>query len=211
MLRRILIALAVPLFLAACGSDNRWASDEAVRAARYTSNGPPSISLMTVIGIPRGEGGHSALLINGSQQVIFDPAGSFVHPRAPERHDVLYGITPQMRNVYIDYHARDIPGERYYVTVDTVPVTRATADAAIRAAEGNGAVNKAFCAAGTSTVLRQVPGFEGAPGGFSPLKLRTWFLTLPGVKSAEYRDGDPRLVHGDLLRMSDGSLRTYDR
>lgn len=211
MLRRILLTLALPLFLAACGADNKWASDEAVRSARYTSTEQPSISLMTVIGVARGEGGHSALLINGSQQVIFDPAGSFVHPRAPERHDVLYGISPQMRNVYIDYHARDLPGERYYVTVDTVPVSREVADAAIRAAEGNGPVNKAFCATGVSTVLRGTPGFQGAPGGFSPLKLRDWFKTVPGVTTAEYRDGDPRLVHGDLLKMSDGSLRTYNR
>lgn len=211
MLRRVLIALALPLFLAACGADNKWASDEAVRSARYSSAEQPSISLITVIGLPRGEGGHSALLINGSQQIIFDPAGSFVHPRAPERHDVLYGISPQMRNVYIDYHARNLPGERYYVTLDTVPVTREAADMAIRAAEANGAVNKAFCAVGTSNVLRQVPGFESVPGGYSPLKLRAWFRSLPGVSTAEYRDGDPRLVHSDILQMSDGSLRTYNR
>ena len=211
MLRRVLLALALPVLLAACGADNKWATDEAVRSARYVSAEQPSISLLTVIGIPRGEGGHSALLINGSQTVIFDPAGSFEHPRAPERHDVLYGISPQMRNVYIDYHARDLPGERYYVEVDTVPVTREVADAAIRAAEGNGPANKAFCANATTSVLRQVPGFEGAPGGFSPIRMRDWFRTVPGVQVTEYRDGDPRLVHGDLLRMKDGSIRTYDR
>ncbi len=209
MLRRILMVLALPLLLAACGADNKWASDEAVRTARYTSNEPPSISLLTVIGIPRGEGGHTELLFYGSLQVFFDPAGSFVHPRAPERHDVLYGITPEMRNVYIDYHARNVRGEHYYVAVDTVPVSRAVADAAIRAAEANGPANKAFCANATTSVLRQVPGFEGAPGGFSPIRMRNWFLTIPGVQSTEYQFDDPRLVHGDLLRMKDGSLRTY--
>lgn len=211
MLRRVLLALALPVFLAACGADNKWASDEAVRSARYSSAEQPSISLLTVIGIPRGEGGHSALLINGSQTVIFDPAGSFEHPRAPERHDVLYGISPQMRNVYIDYHAREVAGENYYVAVDTVPVTREVADAAIRAAEANGPASKAFCANATTSVLRQVPGFQGAPGGFSPIRMRNWFLTVPGVQSTDYRDADPRLVHGDLLRMKDGSIRAYDR
>ncbi|WP_313135943.1 hypothetical protein [Paracoccus jeotgali] len=211
MLRRILIALALPLLLAACGADNIWASDDAVRAARYRSEEPPSISLLTVIGIPRGEGGHTALLLNGSQQVIWDPAGSFSHPRAPERHDVLYGITPQMRNVYIDYHARDVGKERYYVTLDTVQVPLEVADAAIRSAEMQGPANKAFCANATTSVLRRVPGFQQAPGGFSPLRTREWFLTLPGVQTSTFYDGDPRLVHGDLLRMKDGSLRTYDR
>ena len=66
MLRRILLVLALPLLLAACGADNKWASDEAVRSARYASTEPPSISLLTVIGLARGEGGHSALMINGS-------------------------------------------------------------------------------------------------------------------------------------------------
>lgn len=211
MLRRVLIALALPLFLAACGADNKWASDEAVRSVRYTSNEPASISLITVIGLVRGEGGHTALLINGSQRVIFDPAGSFAHPRAPERHDVLYGVTPEMLNVYIDYHARNLPRERYYVTVDTVQVSPEVAEAALRAAQENGAVNKAFCAVGTSNVLHKVPGFEGAPGGFSPIRMRDWFLTLPGVQSTSYRDNDPRLVHGDLLRMKDGSIEAYDR
>ncbi|SDD96514.1 hypothetical protein SAMN05421538_103133 [Paracoccus isoporae] len=211
MLRRVLIALALPLFLAACGADNKWASDEAVRAVQYRSDEQPSISLITVIGLARGEGGHSALMINASQRVIFDPAGSFVHPRAPERHDVLYGITPEMRNVYIDYHARNLPRERYYVTLDTVPVTAEVAESALRAAQGNGPVGKAFCAVGSSAVLRSTPGFEGAPSGFSPLRLRDWFLTLPGVQSTQFLDDDPRLVHGDLLQMKDGSIEAYDR
>ena len=209
-MRRLLIVLALPFFLAAC-AEPVWAPDEAVAKARYVSDEPASITLFTVVRKLGGEGAHSGLMINGSQTVIFDPAGSFEHPRAPERHDVLYGISPQMRNVYIDYHARDLPGERYYVEVDTVPVTREVADAAIRAAEGNGPANKAFCANATTSVLRQVPGFEGAPGGFSPIRMRDWFRTVPGVQVTEYRDGDPRLVHGDLLRMKDGSIRTYDR
>ena len=77
MKRRVFLALALPAALAACGADHKWASDEAVRQARYVTNEPPSITLFTVIGIPRGEGGHSALMINGSQRVIYDPAGSW--------------------------------------------------------------------------------------------------------------------------------------
>ena len=57
MLRRSFLALAVPAVLAACGADSKWADDSTVNAARFTSNEPPSITLFTVIGIPRGEGG----------------------------------------------------------------------------------------------------------------------------------------------------------
>lgn len=205
MQRRAFLALALPATLAACGADNIWASDEAIRTARYVADEPPSISLLTVIGIPRGEGGHSALMINGSQRVIYDPAGSWNHPLIPERHDVLYGITPNFRNFYIDYHAR----ETFWVAEDTVQVPLAVAEAAIRAVERQGAANKSFCAVNTGQALRRVPGFEGAPTGFSPLKLRSWFLTLPGVQSKKHVDGDPANNHNVLLRQKNGTVRGY--
>lgn len=202
MQRRVFLAASLPLVLAACGADNIWASDEAVRQARFVADAPPSITLFTVIGIPRGQGGHSALMINGSQRVIFDPAGSWKHPEIPERHDVLYGITDNYRRFYIDYHARST----YWVAEDTVPVSRQVADLAIARAEANGATNKSFCAVDTSSVLRGLPGFEGAPSGFSPIKLRRWFLTLPGVTSQKHLDGDPANNHDVLLKQKDGVI-----
>lgn len=207
MKRRVFLAASVPALLAACGADNIWASDEAVRAARYVSTEPPSITLFTVIGIPRGEGGHSALMINGSQRVIYDPAGTWNHPRIPERRDVLYGITDNFRAFYIDYHARST----YWVAEDRVPVSREVADLAIARAEANGASAKSFCAIESANVLRGVPGFEGAPSAFSPLKLRAWFLTLPGVTSRRHMDGDPANNHDVLLRQKDGVIAGYAR
>lgn len=207
MKRRALIAASLPALLAACGADNIWATDEAVRAARFVSDEPPSITLFTVIGIPNGEGGHTALMINGSQRVIYDPAGSWNHPRIPERHDVLYGITDNFRRYYIDYHAR----QTYWVAEDTVPVSREIADLAIRRAEANGAANKSFCSVETGNVLQGVPGFEGAPGGFSPIRMREWFLTLPGVTSRRHMDGDPANNHDVLLRQKDGTITNDPR
>ena len=124
MKRRVFLAAALPVALAACGAQNIWATDEELRAARFVSDEPPSITLLTVIGIPRGEGGHSGLMINGSQRVIYDPAGSWEHPRIPERNDVLYGITDNFKNFYIDYHARST----YWVAEDTILVPREVAD-----------------------------------------------------------------------------------
>ncbi|TJZ92679.1 hypothetical protein FA743_07400 [Paracoccus gahaiensis] len=207
MKRRVFLAAAMPVTLAACGAQNIWASDESLRAARYVSDEPPSITLLTVIGIPRGEGGHSGLMLNGSQRVIYDPAGSWQHPRIPERNDVLYGITDNFKNFYIDYHARST----YWVAEDTVPVTREVADLAIRRAEQNGAGNKSFCAVESGKVLSGVPGFEGVPRGFSPLRLRAWFLTLPGVQSKRHEDGDPANNHDVLLRQKDGQVVGYPR
>lgn len=195
MLRPLLIALTLTLGLGGC-AERVWAPDEAVRAARFVSDEPPSITLYTVVGIPRGEGAHSALMINGSQRVIFDPAGSWQHPRIPERNDVLYGITDNFKRFYIDYHAR----ETYWVAEDTKLVSREVADAAIAAAEANGAVAKSFCTSGTGNVLRKTPGFAGAPNSLQPMKMRDWFMALPGVVSKQYRDGDPANNHDVLLR-----------
>ena len=195
MLRPLLLALAMALGLSAC-ADNVYAPDEAVARARFVSDEPPSITLFTVIGIPKGEGAHSALMINGSQRVIYDPAGSWQHPAIPERHDTLYGITDNFRRFYIDYHAR----ETYWVAEDRILVSREVADAAIRAAEANGASMKSFCTFETVAVLRRVPGFEGAPSTMQPLKLRAWFQTLPGVVSKSHHDGDPANNHDVLLR-----------
>lgn len=207
MKRRVFLAAALPATLAACGGEKIWASDERLRAARYVSPEPPSVTLLTVIGIPRGEGGHSGLMFNGSQRVIYDPAGSWQHPEIPERNDVLYGINDNFKNFYIDYHARST----YWVAEDTVFVTREVADLAIRRAEQNGAGGKSFCAVESSKVLSGVPGFETVPRGFSPLRLRNWFLTLPGVQSKRHYDGDPANNHDVLLRQKDGQVVGYPR
>ena len=58
-------------------------------------------------------------------------------------------------------------------------------------------------------MLRKIPGFEGAPSGFSPLKLRSWFLTLPGVTSRKHQDGDPANNHNVLLRQKNGVVAGY--
>ena len=83
---------------------------------------------------------------------------------------------------------------------DTKLVSREVADAAIAAAEANGAVAKSFCTSGTGNVLRKIPGFESAPNTMQPMKMRDWFMTLPGVVSKQYRDGDPANNHDVLLR-----------
>ena len=207
MKRRVFLAAALPAALAACGAENIWASDERVRAARYVSPEPPSITLFTVIGIPRGEGGHSALMINGSQRVIYDPAGSWQHPNIPERGDVLYGITDNFKNFYIDYHAR----ETYWVAEDTIRVPLEVADFAIRRAEQNGPGAKSFCARESARVLSGVPGFQTVPNTFSPLRLREWFLRQPGVISKRHQDGDPANNHDVLLRQKDGRIVGYNR
>lgn len=194
-MRRQIIALTLPVFLAACGAEPVWAPDEAVARARYVSPEEPSITLFTVVRKKGGEGEHSGLMINGSQRVLFDPAGTWRHSLVPERNDLFYGITPRMKAFYIDYHAR----ETYDVIEQRVPVSAEVAELAIRKAEAYGAVNKAFCGNSVSDILRDLPGFETIPRSFFPNKILKNFAKLPGVTEKTHHDGDPDNNHGILL------------
>ncbi|MEO1951212.1 hypothetical protein, partial [Thioclava sp.] len=138
MMRVLLVCLMLPLLLAGCGADNIYASDAEVAKYRYVSDEPPSVTLYTVLSTNTGSGGHSSLLINGRERIIFDPAGTWNHPWAPERHDVHFGITEKMRKFYIDYHAR----ESWYVRAQKLPITMAQADQLMARVERNGSVNK---------------------------------------------------------------------
>lgn len=182
-MRRLLIALALPLFLANC-AEPVWAPDEAVARARYVSDEPPSITLFTVVRKLGKEGAHSGLMINGSQRIMFDPAGTWTHPTVPERNDVHFGITPRMKQFYIDYHAR----ETYDVYEQTVIVSPEVAELAIRRVQENGAVGKALCSNAISGVLRDIPGFESVGSSFFPKRIMNAFGELPGVTTVVHDD-----------------------
>lgn len=191
--------MAGPLFalvLAACGAqDVKYAPPERVAAAQYVHPGPPTITLFTVLSTRSGAGAHSGLLINGSERLMFDPAGTWYHPNLPEQHDVHYGMTPRMVSFYIDYHAR----ETYDVVEQTIVVTPEVAAIAMRRAMEYGAVPKAQCAAAVSSILRGVPGFESLPATWFPKKLMEAFARLPGVTTRKITDDDADQNHGVLL------------
>ncbi|MCL7463819.1 hypothetical protein [Phaeovulum sp. NW3] len=198
----------VPIALAGCGlgPESVWASDEAVEKASYSTGLPPSVTLYTVIGTRTGEGGHSALMIDGRERIMFDPAGSWRHPWIPERNDVHYGITERMRKFYIDYHAR----ETWFVREQTVPVSLEVAELLRARAEANGAVGKMLCATSSASILRGAPGFESIPGTFSPLRLSRAFGNLPGVTSKDHYDGDPANNSGVLMIQAQQPARVPD-
>jgi hypothetical protein len=192
---RLIVCLAALLALSACGAESKWATDAEVSRAVYVHDGPPSITLFTVLSNSSNQGAHSGLLINGSQRVMFDPAGTWHHPMLPERNDVHFGVTSKMVNFYIDYHAR----ETFRVVEQTIVVTPAQAEAAMRAALAYGAVPKAQCTKSVSTILRSVPGFENLPATWYPAKLMRAFGELPGVSERTITDTDADSNHGVLL------------
>ncbi len=175
--------------LAACGAPVPVVDPpETVAAAAYAHDGPPSITLLTTQNTRSGAGAHTALLINASQRVIYDPAGSFYHSRVPEQNDLKFGITDRILNFYLDYHSRDT----FRVIEQTVEVSPAVAELALARARVQGAAPAAYCANYTSDLLRGVPGFEGLPRTFYPNQLSAAFAALPGVRS--------RTVTNDMVR-----------
>lgn len=189
------IAVMALLALSACGAPSVWAPDDKVAAARYVAEPPRSVTLFTVISTRNGSGAHSGLLINASQQVLFDPAGTWQLPTLPERNDVHYGITPKMVNFYIDYHAR----ETFYVVQQTVVVTPEIAELVKQKAEAYGAVPKAECANSISAILGSVPGFEAIGHTWFPKKLMAEFATLPGATYKKITDDSADKNYGVLI------------
>ena len=198
---RFVLCFVALLGLSACGAESIYAPQEAVDAARFVAEPPTSITLFTVINNRTGAGAHTGLLINASQQVMFDPAGTWKHPRLPERNDVHYGVTPKMVNFYIDYHAR----ETYRVMQQTVVVTPGVAELVKQRAEAYGAVPKAQCSNSVSAILKDVPGFESVNSTLFPLRLSQAFGKLPGVSTRVITDDDADKNHGVLLVQAAGA------
>lgn len=180
-----LIGLAI---LAACTKPVVWAPEEDVIASRYQHEGPTEIVIFNVISNDRGRGEHSAMMINASQRVLFDPAGSWTHPESPERHDVHYGFDAQQLYRYTYYHAR----RTHHVLIQRLQVSPETADLVLRLAERNGPVPDAYCAKSIVGILNQVPGFEWIESSFYPNNLSEQFATIPGVVEERiYSDAEP--------------------
>lgn len=187
-MRRAFLALTLVGALSACGgADNIWASDDAVSNAAYRADGPPTLTLFTVLSNSNDSGAHSALMVNGHERVLFDPAGTWGHARIPERHDVHYGITPGVEDFYIDYHARIT----YRVVRQDIVVSPEVAELAIRLVEQNGAVPKVHCARNVSAILARIPGFEDTPHVWNPRSLREFMSGKPGVTEEVIYDDDP--------------------
>ena len=142
---------------------------------------------MSMVNEKSGKSAHAGLLINGSQQVLYDPAGTFTHPDLPRKGDVHYGMTPRYVDYYERYHARF----DYFVEAQKVPVTRADADQLIANAQAAGpadeddllARHRRRAAAGAAVHRR-------AGTSFFPEALRRDFEKIPGVEDSYVYEND---------------------
>jgi len=183
---RALATLILISFLSGCVAQLPWASDEKITRAAYHDRGAPSITLITVVANDTNSAGHSALLINASQRVLYDPAGTWWNRAVPERADLLYGMTPKMVQYYYDYHAR----KRFRVIVQKKIVSRAVAEAAMQLAIKRGASVSGFCASNTSHILSETSGFEGFPVSIWPKNAIAAMAKIKSVTTREIRQND---------------------
>lgn len=175
--------------LTACTVPNQGgASLEEVARAAYTHDGPPSITLYTMLSNRSGAGAHTSLLVNGSQRVAFDPAGSFRHEKIVSRRDAVFGMTPYLVDQYTRFHAR----ETYHVVIQTIEVSPEVAEQALQMVINHPAVGQSHCAMATSQLLAQLPGFEDVRPSYYPKRLMETFAAKGATyeRLYEYDDDD---------------------
>lgn len=167
-----LVLTAAASSLVACTVPNRGGStQEEVSRAVYQHGGTPSITLYTMLSNRNGAGAHTSIMVNGSQRVAFDPAGSFRHEKIVSVNDTVYGMTPYMVDQYTRFHAR----ETYHVVIQTIEVSPEVAEQALRMVQSHPAVSQSYCAMSTSTLLSKLPGFQDVKPSFYPRKLMDTF------------------------------------
>lgn len=158
-MRTLLASIALVGVMAGCSVDQSPDSPpDVVARAAYRAPEPPSLTLMTMVNNRTGSGGHSALMVNGSQRVIFDPAGSFRDARMAERGDVLYGVTPAWLQAYKSAHARST----FHVVSQEIPVSPEVAERALELVTANGAVPGAFAPMPPAAFSASCRGFKAS-------------------------------------------------
>ena len=180
------VLLIAAFALTACGGASIWAPDEEIQKRAYVSEEQPYLMLKTMVSNRTGGGGHSSLLINGSQVVMYDPAGRFKNSVVPERNDVIFGLNPQVLKIYDGFHAR----KTHHVVSQKIYVTPEVAAKAMQVAFSHGPSLDGYCAVNTSSILQEIPGFEGLRRTFNPVSLLEQFEKLPGVITTKYYEND---------------------
>lgn len=185
-MKRLFLALAALVLVAGCTRNTQFNPPEEMAQFAYQNTGPTSITLYTIVNRRTGSGAHTALQVNASERVLFDPAGSYRAEGVQRSGDVLYGYSPTLEQSYTSTHART----SHLVRKVTVPVSPEVAEAALRQVKANGPVGAAHCAQSTSSILRTLPGMQSVEQTYYPKQLEASFRVLPGASSTTVIEDD---------------------
>lgn len=176
MVFRVFGLVCILVALAGCAREVSSSASDIARAS-HTSDERPYIALVSMVDRRDERAAHTAMIINASQRIIYDPAGTFQHPSMPERGDVHYGATDRMVDYYERYHARF----SHYVHTQKIYVTPELAERVLRRTEAQGPSPKMFCTINTAQILKDMPEFSYIKVGFFPENLRRQIAKYPGV------------------------------
>ncbi len=185
-MKRLFLALSILTFAAACVRNPETLPPPEVAKLAYRHPAPPSLTLYTVVNRSTQSGAHTALAVNGSERVLFDPAGGFEGQGITRSGDVIYGFTPAVEQAYSSAHAR----KTFLVTKQTIRVSPQVAEMALQKVKTNGAVGSAHCAQSTSSILKTLPGLSNIEQTYYPKALSAQFAKMAGVKLATLIEDD---------------------
>jgi len=185
---KYVIALVLLAALTACTTNKTTATPAEVVAARHVEPTPPFVALLTMVNSKSGAGEHSALVINGSQMVIYDPAGSFQEERVGlvRAEDVLYGVRPELVSYYNSYHARN----GYFVRMQRLDISAVEAEQLIAGAQARGAVPQLTCGIAVSDILNDLPRFSNIRTTIVPGGVMRRFGQIDGVVATDIIEDD---------------------
>lgn len=186
--RRVFSIISL-VILTACVSEAERAppaSTKQIADAIYVSSEPTSVTLLTMVNERGDFGEHSGLLINASQQVLYDPAGTFRHSTAPHARDVNYGMHPALVQYYKSYHAR----RGYYVVSQEIEVTPEIAELIFQRSIAQGSTSKLHCGISISKVLNGLPMFANIPTTYYPGKIMSEFGAVSEVDTTYVHEDD---------------------
>jgi hypothetical protein len=199
-MRSFVFASLLAALAAGCAEQEPSVTPAEIAAVSYRDEAGPYIAVVSMINNRSGAGGHTALIVNAHERVIFDPAGSFRLDILTEKDDVIYGFTPRIEQAYRSAHARST----YHVVTQTIPVTDEQAAIAYRLVVENGPVAQVFCAQSTSSLMQDIPGFEEINTTFFPENLLRQVEAIPGVETDRYYEYDDPDLDAAIARGIEG-------
>ncbi len=183
-------ALAASI-LAGCAGIDPTTDAEFIKELRAETsylpvNAPPSTTL--VLAEHKGGSGavHAALIVTGSERLIYDPSGSFTHPDTRRYGDVVYGASDEIVELFALHNA----DRNHDAVMRTIALESDEAEILLNSARTHGGAMPGFCAKSVASVLRSVPRFASMRDTFWPSNVQQDFENVSPVEIRSVSDTD---------------------
>ncbi|MCC5969617.1 MAG: hypothetical protein JJU15_06680 [Pararhodobacter sp.] len=141
-------------------------------APRYTHDGPSRLRIAVFEVEPIDFMMHTGLIIyTPDDRVLYDPGGFWRDPRAVRRLDVTRGFSPELEASYLSRSSLLSSADIWTLHLWETEVPDAVALQAVEIAESREPYCFGGCAYGVSSLLRELPGFEGVRTSLIPANL----------------------------------------